>query len=235
MTATEILDELKQMGNESTKKIFLNHGAKEPFYGVKVGDMKKIQKKVKKNQALATELYDSGVSDAMYLAGLIAEEDKMTKTQIQDWAKKANWYMLSEYTVPWVAAESEWAWELAIEWIDAKEDKIASSGWATLSCILTLKKEDDLDVKELRKLLDRVVKTIHDAPNRVKYTMNGFVISLGGQIPSLTEVAKTAADDIGKVNVEMGGTACKVPPARVYIEKIESKGYVGKKKKTVKC
>lgn len=235
MTATEILDELKQMGKESTKKIFLNHGAKEPFYGVKVGDMKKIQKKVKKNQALATELYNSGVSDAMYLAGLIAEEDKMTKTQIQDWAKKANWYMLSEYTVPWVAAESEWAWELALEWIDAKEDKIASSGWATLSCILTLKKEEELDIKVLKKLLGRVVKTIHDAPNRVKYTMNGFVISLGGQIPSLTEVAKTAADDIGKVNVEMGGTACKVPPARVYIEKIESKGYVGKKKKTVKC
>lgn len=235
MTATEILEELKQMGSESTKKIFLNHGAKEPFFGVKVGDMKKIQKKVKKNQALATELYDSGVSDAMYLAGLIAEEDKMTKTQIQDWAKKANWYMLSEYTVPWVAAESEWAWELAIEWINAKEDKIASSGWATLSCILTLKKEDDLDVKELKKLLDRVVKIIHDSPNRVKYTMNGFVISLGGQIPSLTEVAKKAADDIGKVSVEMGGTACKVPPARVYIEKIESKGYVGKKKKTVKC
>lgn len=235
MTATEILDELKQMGNESTKKIFLNHGAKEPFYGVKVGDMKKIQKKVKKNQALATELYNSGVSDAMYLAGLIAEEDKMTKTQIQDWAKKANWYMLSEYTVPWVAAESEWAWELALEWIDAKEDKVASSGWATLSCILTLKKEEELDIKVLKKLLGRVVKTIHDAPNRVKYTMNGFVISLGGQIPSLTEVAKTAADDIGKVNVEMGGTACKVPPARVYIEKIESKGYVGKKKKTVKC
>lgn len=235
MTAIEILDELKQMGNESTKKIFLNHGAKEPFYGVKVGDMKKIQKKVKKNQALATELYNSGVSDAMYLAGLIAEEDKMTKTQIQDWAKKANWYMLSEYTVPWVAAESEWAWELALEWIDAKEDKIASSGWATLSCILTLKKEEELDIKVLKKLLGRVVKTIHDAPNRVKYTMNGFVISLGGQIPSLTEVAKTAADDIGKVNVEMGGTACKVPPARAYIEKIESKGYVGKKKKTVKC
>jgi hypothetical protein len=36
------------LGNEQTKKIHLRHGAIEPLFGVKVGDLKAIQKKVKK-------------------------------------------------------------------------------------------------------------------------------------------------------------------------------------------
>ena len=57
MTTQEIMKELKGFGDERTKAIFINHGAKEPFYGVKVQDLKKIQKKVKKNYELSKELY----------------------------------------------------------------------------------------------------------------------------------------------------------------------------------
>ncbi len=235
MTLENVLEEIKKYGNESTKKIFMNHGAKEPFYGVKVGDLKKIQKKIKKNHELAIALFDSGVSDAMYLAGLIADESKMTKKQINEWAKKASWYMISEYTVPWVAADSEWGWELGLEWIDSKVDKVASSGWATLSSWLSVTADEDIDTKALKKLLKRVEKEIHDAPNRVRYTMNGFVIAVGGYVAALTSDAKATAAKIGKVHVEMGGTACKVPEGVSYIEKMEDKGYIGKKRKTAKC
>ena len=40
---------------------------------------------------------------------------------------------------------------------------------------------------------------------------------------------------IGDVYVDMEGTACKVPSAGDYIKKMEAKGNIGKKKKTVKC
>ena len=72
MTAAEIVAELKKLGNESYKKVLIKHGAKEPFYGVKIEDLKKIQKRIKKDYQLALDLYDTGISDAMYLAGLIA-------------------------------------------------------------------------------------------------------------------------------------------------------------------
>ena len=48
MTVKEIIDQLKEIGNEQTKKVLMRHGAKEPFYGVKVQDLKIIQKNVKK-------------------------------------------------------------------------------------------------------------------------------------------------------------------------------------------
>jgi hypothetical protein len=44
-----------------------------------------------------------------------------------------------------------------------------------------------------------------------------------------------AADRIGPVKVDMDGTACKVPNAAEYIEKVRKRGSIGKKRKTVKC
>ena len=56
MTAAEVLAELKSYGNEQTKKTWMNHGAREPFYGVKVADMKKIVKRVKKDYQLVCRI-----------------------------------------------------------------------------------------------------------------------------------------------------------------------------------
>ena len=146
MKVEEVIAELKELGNRQTKSIFMGHGAAEPFYGVKVGDMKLIQKKVKKDHNLALELYDTGILDAMYLAGLIAEPKKMTKEQLRHWVKNGKWYMVWEYTVAWMAAESNYGWELALEWIDDENEGIQSAGWSTLSGLVALKPDSELDI-----------------------------------------------------------------------------------------
>ena len=235
MTTAEIMQQLEAMGNESTKKTLMKHGAKEPFFGVKVADLKKIVKKVRKNHDLALELYDTGNSDAMYLAGLIADEKQMTKELLTDWADKAYWHMISEYTVPWVAAESDHGWELALEWIESDQERLAAAGWATLSSLVGYKADDELDLGKINALLDHVGENVHKAENRVRYTMNGFVIAVGAGIPELTEKATEIAKKIGKVSVDMNGTACKVPLATTYIQKVIDRGSVGKKRKTTRC
>jgi hypothetical protein len=58
---------------------------------------------------------------------------------------------------------------------------------------------------------------------------------VGGTVKELTKEAIETAKKIGVVTVNMDGTACKVPSAADYIKKMEVKGYIGKKKKTVKC
>lgn len=235
MTTAEVMKSLKEYGNEKTKAMYMKHGAREPFYAVKVSDLKKIVKKVKKNYQLSLELYDTGNSDAMYLAGLIADEKQMTKADLQKWMKGAYWYMLSEYTVPWVTSETEFGKELALEWIESDDERTASSGWATLSCISALKKDEDLDLDMYSKLLDRAAANVHTAKNRVRYTMNGFIIAIGSNIASLTEKAQQLGAEIGKVNVNMGETACKVPLAKDYIQKVIDKDRIGKKRKTCRC
>ena len=235
MTAKEIVAELRSLGNDTYKRTMLKHGALEPYYGVKIEDMKKIQKRVKKDYRLALDLYATGIGDAMYLAGLIADDAAMTKQDLQSWMSQASWSMLSEYTVPWVAAGSPHGHDLALEWIESKEEHRAAAGWATLSSLVATKDDTELNLPELKKLLQRVQKNIHGAPNRVRYVMNGFVIAVGSYVQALTDLALQTAEKIGEVNVDMGGTACKVPYAPEYIEKVRKKGTVGKKRKSAKC
>ena len=235
MSSKEVLIELKKMGKASIKKVLVNHGAREPFFGVAVGDLKKIEKKIKLDYELALELYDTGVSDAMYLAGLITDGSKMTKKDLNRWAEQAYWYMLSEFTVPWVASGSPFGHELALEWMASKKEHIAGAGWATYSCLLSRKPDTELDLKEIKLLIARIQKEIHGAPNRVRYQMNHFLIAAGGYVTSLSDMAIEAAKKVGKVDVTMGNTACKVPFAPEYIEKMKARGTLGKKKKTVKC
>src|SRR5437588_8444776 len=168
----------------------------------------------------------------MYLAGLIADDAKMTKKDLQHWVEKAYWYMVSEYTVPWVAAGSPVGHELALEWIDSKNEQIAAAGWSTLSSLVGTKDDEELDVPLLKKLLGRVAKSIHQQPNRVRHTMNGFVIAVGCYVKALTEAALDAAKKVGVVSVNMGDTACKVPAAVDYIKKLKDKGGIGNKRKS---
>lgn len=223
------------MGSDGVKKIFINHGAKEPLFGVKVGDLKKIQKKIKKNNSLSLELYKTGNADAMYLAGLIADEKEIQKKDLQSWVKNSSSPMISECTVAWIAAESKYGWELAREWIDSPKENIASSGWSTFTSLLSITPNEQIDPKEIQNLLNRVESEIHQSQNRVRYCMNGFVIAVGGFYPKLTEEALQVSKRIGKVTVMMGNTACKVPDSQEYILKMKKMGKQGAKKKEARC
>jgi len=234
MTAQEIVSELKKLGNAGYKKTMINHGAKEPVFGVKIEEMKKIQKRVKKDYQLALDLYDTGIYDAMYLAGLIADDEKMTKKDLKRWMKNATSPAISEFTVPWVASGSPHGFELALEWIDSKDEKTAAAGWATLSSWIATKDDSELDLSQLKQLLARVQKTIHQQANRVKYSMNGFVIGLGSYVKPLAESAIKAAEKIGEVEIELVGD-CKLPYAPDYIRKAQARGTLEKKRKSAKC
>jgi 3-methyladenine DNA glycosylase AlkD len=235
MTVEEVMAELKSYGNENIKKIFLKHGMKEPLFGVKVEHLKLIQKRIKMDYKLSLELYSTNNADAMYLAGLIADDEKMTKKDLQTWVKLAVSKSICDYTVPWVAAGSKYGFELAMEWIDSKEEHIAAAGWSTLSGLVSVKSDDALNIPALKKLLKRVEKNIHSSENRVRSTMNGFTIAAGTFVKELTKDAIAVAVNVGTVKVDMNGTACKVPDAMEYIKKVSDKGLLGRKKKVLKC
>lgn len=130
----------------------------------------------------------------MYLAGLIAEDEKFSQDDLQTWVSQALSQNISEYTVPWVAAGNPHGYTLARKWIDDKREHI-----------------------------------------RVRYQMNNFIISTGVFVTPLTKEAIAVAKKIGPVSVDKEGTACKTPDAVEAIAKIEGRGSLGKKKKTVKC
>jgi hypothetical protein len=235
MTAQQILAEIEPLGTEGYRRIMRNHGITGPLFGVKVEELKKYQKAIKKDYQLALDLFDTGIYDAIYLAGLIADESKMTKEDLRGWLEKAGSHGVAEFAVAWVAAEGPHGWELALEWIDSPDEKAAVVGWGTLSSLVAVKDDSELDIPALRGLLERVSATIHAQPNYVRYKMNGFVIALGSHVCELHDEALQAAEKIGKVAVDMGKTDCGIPFAPDYILRVVAKGRVGKKRKMARC
>ena len=236
MTSEDILKQLAAAGQPSIKNVLLKHGIKEPLYGVKIEEMKKMQKSIKADQhPLALKLYKSGIYDAMYMAGLMADPEKMSAKELQEWVQSATAPVLYETTVAALAAESRHGLDLAKKWITSTEEGIASAGWATLANIVSIKDDSELDIPQLKDLLKKVAQSINSSPNRVKSAMNGFMISVGIYVKALNETAKQTALKIGKVAVDVGDTACKVPYAIDYIAKAESNNSIGKKKKTARC
>ena len=235
MNLNETMELLESKGTEQTRKTFRRHGAPEPLFGVKVGDLKPIAKLIKGDQELALRLFATGNSDAMYLAGMVADGAKMKRAELDRWASSANWQMISGTTVPWVAAEHPDAIDIASIWIDSAKENIAVAGWATLSAVVCVRPDSELPINAIAILLDRVAETIHSSQNRVRYAMNNFVICCGTYVAPLAEQALAKAKKIGPVKVDMGETACQVPEAESYILKCRRGLPVAPKRKTIRC
>lgn len=234
LTSGQILEELHALGSEGTRRVLMNHGAADPCLGVKIGDLQKIRKRAGKDYPLALALWDSGIYDARYLAGLITDDALMTAADLRHWLHSAC-RPLATTILAGVAAGSPHGYPLALEWVGSADEKTAATGWATLSGIVSVKPDSELDLKTLRSLLVRVEREIHAAANQVRYTMNGFLISAGASISAFTGEALAIAGRIGPVTVDMGPTACQVPEAAGYIRKIQERGTIGKKRQSAKC
>jgi 3-methyladenine DNA glycosylase AlkD len=237
MTLKSVMADLKAKGSEKTRATYVRHGMPaDKVFGVSVAEMKLIAKKIKGDQTLAMELFATGNMDAMYLAGMVAKGSLMSKAELQAWAKGAvTMPMIADYTVPWVTVENAAGRELAMKWIEGKDDGLRAVGWAVYSGLLAVTPDEALDLKEIEGLLAKVVKEVHSAENRVRKSMNSFAICVGTYVAPLLTAAKTAAKKMGNVSVDVGDTACKVPVAMEYIAKVEGMGRVGLKRKTLRC
>lgn len=234
-SVVEIMQELSGKGTAQTKKTMLRHGACEPLFGVKISDLKPLQKRLKGQQALALELFATKNSDAMYLAGLVANGQLMTKQQLDQWSAEATWHMIAACSVAWVAAEHPQCIPIANQWISSRRELTAIAGWSTLSAAACAVPDEQLPIDELAILLERVAEDLEAAPDRVRYAMNGYVITCGTYVASLGEKAIAVARAIGPVSVDMGDTACQVPDAQAAIIKARRGADVAPKRKTARC
>jgi 3-methyladenine DNA glycosylase AlkD len=226
MTATEVLKKLEELSSDQIKRILMRHGAREPILGIKIEELQKIRKVVKKDHDLSLALFDTG---------LIADEKRMTPDQLRHWLAASNCHAISASAVAWVAAESPHGYELAREWIESPDESTAATGWNVLNSWIALRPDSALDLPELERLMERVERDIHTERNHVRYAMNNYVISAGIYLASLTEKAIAAGERIGTVTVDMGETECQVPLIAPYIGKAQARGSIGKKRKMARC
>jgi 3-methyladenine DNA glycosylase AlkD len=236
-TVDSIAAALAAKGSEKTRALYARHGIPPArAWGVSVADIKLVAKTIQGQQSLALALYDTGMMESMYLAGIVARGAPMSPQELQKWADGASGVpMIAEYTVPWVAVEHPSGAALAAQWIRSKDEQVASAGWCTFSGLVATQPDSALDLAEIEALLTSIPARVGSAKNRVRYAMNNFVIAVGTYVRPLLPAAKKLAKQLGAVPVDVGDTACSIPLATAAIAKAEAAGRIGKKKKTIRC
>ncbi|WP_458413741.1 DNA alkylation repair protein [Schinkia sp. CFF1] len=235
MDFEKVMQELEALGKERTKKIYISNGAHEPLFGVATGAMKPIAKKIKINQCLAEELYDTGNYDAMYFAGIIADPKAMSESDFDRWMDGAYFYMLSDYVVAVTLSESDIAQDVADQWIASGDELRMSGGWSCYCWLLGNRQDNEFSESKISKMLDMVKNTIHDSPERTKSAMNNFLYTVGISYLPLHEKAVETAKEVGTVEVKRDRKKSSFLNAYESIQKEIDKGRLGFKRKYVRC
>lgn len=209
-----VLAELEAAGKPQYRKIYARHGAREPMYGVLFSVLTAMQKRIKKDNALALALWDTGNYDACNLASLIADPAAFTPQQAEVWIASAYNYGLAGQ-VAGLVLKTPFALEKAQAWIAADAEYTERAGWLILAGLADKSRLPD---EVFTPYLDIIAQDIHNRKNRVRDAMNTALINFGLR-PALTARALAIAAQIGKVDVDHGETGCVTPDAAGYIHK----------------
>lgn len=232
MTFNDVMKELETLGTEQAKKIYRNHGADIDLFGVSIANIKKIAKKLKGQHVIGMELLHSGNIDAIYLSQYVVNPEYLCKEDLEEVIELTNYYMVLDNVIaPLIARNKDLIDELLYDYLDSDDDRKKQIAYSAYSMILGSYDDSDIDYEHVRSTIEYLKHNIHDSENRVRYSMNNFLIAAGAASNEITDLSKEVAKHIGKVHVSMGKTSCKVPDAFSYIEKIENMGNIGKKRK----
>ena len=235
MNLEEVMQELEALGKERTKKIYMSNGAHEPLFGVATGAMKPIARKIKKDQALAEQLYATGNYDAMYFAGVIADPKAMTEADFDRWIEDAYFYMISDFIVAVTLSETDIAQQVADRWIASGEELKMSAGWSCYCWLLGNRPDAEFSEDKLRGMLENVQAMIHQSPERTQYSMSNFVYTVAVSYVPLHDKAVETAKAIGPVEVQKDKPKSKFLNASDNIQNAVDKNRIGFKRKYVRC
>lgn len=221
MDLAEIMARLEALGTEQNRKVYRKHGAKEPLFGVSFGNLDKLKKEMKTNDALAEQLWSTGNTDARTLAAMIADPKTRTLEQLERWLSDIDYYCLTDVLVTHLASKSPLLPELLDRWTASDREWVGRAGWQLMAHAAMKRKT--LDEDYFLRQLERIEVRIHSSPNRTRDAMNAALIAIGMRSEALEAAALAAAARIGKVEVDHGDTDCKTPDAAAYIAKAKSR------------
>jgi 3-methyladenine DNA glycosylase AlkD len=215
MNLMEAMEQLEAFGSEQTRKTWCRHGAAEPMFGVKFGDLAKLQKRIKVDHALAAELWRTGNHDARLLACMVADAAAITEKELKTWASEVKDSSTAEALAA-LASRTPMAAKIREVWL--ADSKMRRAGWSMVGHCA--KEGVSIDEPTALGYLKRIEADIHGAENWTRRTMMYVLIGIGGRSTTARKAAEAAIKRIGPVAFDPGNTACEFPDAIPYIAKI---------------
>lgn len=186
-TLTGVLRELAALEDAKVRAVNERHG---DDHGVNLGKLRAIAKRLKTQEELARELWDTGDTAARLLSILICRPKSFTRDELDAMLREARIPKVHDWLLSYVVKKSAYAEELREVWFADPDPVVASAGWA-LTADRVVKDPTGLD---LAALLDTIEANMKDAPERLQWAMNTCLGHIGIEHPEF----RARAIDIGE-------------------------------------
>ncbi len=216
MTCNEILKHLESLGNETRRRHNARSGAPENQFGVKLGDIRALAKKLGKNPDLARELWETGNVEAQLLATLLLKPDELSSTELNRLTRSTTCPQVADWLNAYVVAHHPAKESLREKWMKARDRWAARAGW-NLTASRVSQNPDGLD---LLALLDRIEKELPKARPEVQWTMNNTLAAIGIHHPALRQRAVAIGEQIGLYRDWPVSKGCIPPYVPVWVNEM---------------
>jgi 3-methyladenine DNA glycosylase AlkD len=193
MTVNEILSQLESLSDDARRVHNTKAGAPDNQFGVKLGDIRAMAKKIKTDHDLALKLWGTGNVEAQLLATLIIKPKSLSADELDKLTRSTTCAQVADWLNSYVVAEHPEKESLREKWMKAKDRWAARAGWHFTASRVN-KGGDGLDVPEL---LDRIEKELPKAMPDVQWTMNNTLAAIGIHHPELRKRAVAIGEKIG--------------------------------------
>ncbi|GCD32505.1 DNA alkylation repair protein [Streptomyces chrestomyceticus JCM 4735] len=183
----EVMAELAELDDPKTRAVNERHG---DDHGVNLSKLRALAKRLKTQQELARQLWETGDTAARLLATLICRPKAFGRDELDVMLRSARTPKVHDWLVNYVVKKNPYAEELRLAWSADPDPVVASAGWA-LTTERVAKKPEDLD---LAGLLDTIEAEMKDAPDRLQWAMNQCLAQIGIEHAEY----RTRAIDIGE-------------------------------------
>jgi len=215
MNAKEVLAKLKSLGDEGRRAYNTKAGAPDNQFGVKLGDIRTLAKKIKADHELALELWDTGNVDAQLLATLIIKPRSLSAAELDKLTRSTTCAQVADWLNSYVVAEHPEKEALREKWMKAKDRWQARAGWHFTASRVNKGTADGLD---LPALLDRIEKEMPKAKPEVQWSMNNTLGAIGIHHPKLRKRAVAIGEKIGLYRDWPVSKGCIIPYVPVWVE-----------------
>ena len=219
MTLKDVLAQLESLGNEKVRAQNRKHGAGDSQFGVRLGDIRKLAAKIKRDDPLAMALWDTGNVDARFLAALLIEPKNLPAQALDRMVRSITFVRVADWFNAYVVAKHPDKEALREPWMAADDRWAARAGWH-LTAERVAKNPEGLD---LPALLDRIESEMADAAPEVQWTMNITLAAIGIHVPKLRKRAITIGEKLGIYRDYPVSKGCTSPFAPIWINEMVSR------------
>ena len=215
----EAMKQLESLGDERVRAQNSRQGCGDNQFGVRLGEIRKVAKKIKTDHELGKALWKTDNVDAQFLSTLVMKPNSLSVDEMNQMVGSINFSRVADWMNSYVVKKHPDKEAFRESWMQESNSWLARAGWS-LTSERVAKNPDGLDMSAL---LDRIENEMADAVPEVQWTMNMVLVDIGINSREHRERALAIGEKLGIYRDYPVPKGCTSPFAPIWINEMVSR------------